>query len=129
MKNFGTHEKGEVEPVMVFTYYVFFMIIAFVLLFIYGEAKSINKKLTISQNYQSAVCILLDADSVEFTPDAKQLSCQITGDRLSNTEGAPTTANPVSLDDLYRHHWRVVTSSTRHASETEHIIYIIEKRQ
>jgi len=44
-------------------------------------------------------------------------------------EGAPTTSNPVSLDDLYRNHWRVVTSSTRHTSEAEQIIYIIEKRQ
>jgi len=129
MKNFGFYEKGEFEPVTHFTHLVFFMIFAFALIWIYSEVKSINKKLTTSQYYQSAVCTLLNTESVEFTPDAKRLSCQITGDRLSNMEGAPTTSNPVSLDDLYRNHWRVVTSSTRHTSEAEHIIYIIEKRQ
>jgi len=129
MRMFGTYEKGEFEPVTHFTNLAFFMIIAFILMFAYEEVKSINKKLAASQYYQSAVCTLLDSNANEFSPDAKQLSCQITGDRLSNAEGASTTANLVSLDDLYRNHWRVVTSSTRHTPEAEHIIYIIEKKQ
>jgi len=129
MRAFKFYQRGSFDIIETFGMVMFLLTVSFMSAVIAFNTKTISQKLDISQTYQSGICTLLDGKSTEISPDGKLLSCKITGDRLSNTKGAPTTANPVSLDDLYRHHWRVVTSFTHHTAEAGHIIYIIEKRQ